>query len=64
MRENFVFRQVKETVMTMETTSTILTESLMEIDKAGIWRLKDFNQTVTVTENNTDADSARFGRAA
>lgn len=62
MRENFVLRQVKETVMTMETTATIITESLMEIDKSGIWRLKDFNQNVSVTENNTD--SVGFGRAA
>ena len=62
MRENFIFKQVKETVMTMETTATIITESLMEIDKSGIWHLKDYNQQVSVTENNTD--SVGFGRAA
>ena len=62
MKENFIFKQVKETVMTMETTATIITESLMEVDKSGIWHLKDYNQQVSVSENNTD--SVGFGRAA
>ena len=62
MRSNFIFRQVKETVMTMETITTIVTESLLEYDKAGICHLKDYNRQISVKENNVDI--AGFGRAA
>lgn len=62
MRENFIFRQVKETIMTMESVTTVVTESLVEIDASGNRHLKDYNQTVSVTEHN--AGTSEFGRAA
>lgn len=62
MKENFVFRQIKETVMTMDKITTIITETLEEIDKFGNRSVKDCNKTISVTKNKTDV--TEFGRAA
>lgn len=59
--DNFIFKQTRETVMTMEKTVTTITESLEEIDFFGKKRL--IAQTKTVQESVNLAGSD-LGRAA
>lgn len=62
MVKNFVLRQTKETVMTMETITTIITESLEEVNQLGSRKLKGYHRTVTVTRN--ESNCSEFEEAA
>ncbi len=59
--DNFILKQTKETVMTMEKTVTTITESLEEVDFFGRKRLLAKTKTVQESVNQTGSD---LGRAA
>ncbi len=59
--DNFILKQTKETVMTMEKTVTTITESLEEVDFFGKKRLLAKTKTVQESVNQTGSD---LGRAA
>lgn len=59
--DNFILKQTRETVMTMEKTVTTITESLEEVDFFGRKRLLAKTKTVQESVNQTGSD---LGRAA
>lgn len=59
--DNFILKQTKETVMTMEKTVTTITESLEEVDFFGKKRLLAKTKTIQESVNQTGSD---LGRAA
>ena len=59
--DNFILKQTKETVMTMEKTVTTITESLEEVDFFGKKRLLAKTKTIQESVNQTGSE---LGRAA
>ncbi|OQB13128.1 MAG: hypothetical protein BWY15_01927 [Firmicutes bacterium ADurb.Bin193] len=61
MKNDFVFTQTKEVIMTMDKTVTITTEKLETVDALGRKTLCDYRQSENFNFHNNDFN---VGRAA